>query len=201
MFTQGLGEQRQYSYEEKEGIITFKGCMRACVWRYFIIQSLSPVWLFATPWTAACQASLSFIASQGLLMSIESVMSSNHLILCRPLLLLPSIFPQQQSFPMSRFFASGGRNNEGMEAWKNMMSLSGNDEQFGQSVQKKIIERKAKTVFWRASYVWRERLDSTLGKEGRHFEYGSHVLLVVFKDSHLAAVHRMVWSETGKSDL
>ena len=51
--------------------------------------------LFATPWTAACQASPSFTISQSVLklMSIESVMPSNHLILCRPLLLLPSIFP------------------------------------------------------------------------------------------------------------
>ena len=59
------------------------------------VQSLSPVWLFATPWTAARQASLFIIDSQSLfkLMSIESVMPSNHLILCYPLLLLPSIFP------------------------------------------------------------------------------------------------------------
>ena len=59
------------------------------------VQSLSHVWLFATPWTAACQASLSITNSRSLLkfMSIESVMPSNHLILCRPLLLLPSIFP------------------------------------------------------------------------------------------------------------
>ena len=58
------------------------------------VQLLSPVQLFATPWTAACQASLSFTISWSLLklMSIESVMPSNHLILCRPLLLLPSIF-------------------------------------------------------------------------------------------------------------
>ena len=53
-----------------------------------------------TPWTAACQASLSFIISQSLLklMSIESVMPSNHLILCRSLLLLPSIFPSIRVF-------------------------------------------------------------------------------------------------------
>ena len=59
------------------------------------VQSLSRVRLFATPWTAACQASLSITNSWSLLklMSIESVMPSNHLILCYPLLLLPSIFP------------------------------------------------------------------------------------------------------------
>ena len=59
------------------------------------VQLLSHVQLFAIPWTAARQTSLSFINSQSLLklMSIESVMPSNHLILCCPLLLLPSIFP------------------------------------------------------------------------------------------------------------
>ena len=63
------------------------------------------------PWTAAHQASLSIINSWSLfkLMSIESVMPSNNLILCRPLLLLPSIFPGSGSFPMSQFFTSGGR--------------------------------------------------------------------------------------------
>ena len=65
------------------------------------VQLLSRVRLFATPWTAACQASLSITNSQSLLklMSIESVMPSNHLILCHPLLLLPSIFPSIRVFP------------------------------------------------------------------------------------------------------
>ena len=59
------------------------------------VQSLSCVWLFVTPWIAARQASLSIINSQSSPkpMSIELVMPSNHLILCRPLLLMPSIFP------------------------------------------------------------------------------------------------------------
>ena len=75
-----------------------------------VVQLLSHVWLFETPWTAACQTSLCFTISQSLLklMSIESVKPSNHLILCRPLLLLPSIFPSIRSFQMSRLFASGG---------------------------------------------------------------------------------------------
>ena len=66
-----------------------------CVCRTVVVQSLSHVWPFVTPWTAACQASVSFTVSRSLLkhMSIESVMPSNHLILCHPLLLLPSIFP------------------------------------------------------------------------------------------------------------
>ena len=64
------------------------------------IQSLSCVQLFATPWIVACQASLSTTNFRTLpkLMSIESVMPSNHLILCRPLLLLPSIFPSIRVF-------------------------------------------------------------------------------------------------------
>ena len=64
------------------------------------VKSLSHVQLFATPWTAAHQASLSITNSQSLLklMSIESVMPSNHLILCRPLLLRPSIFPSIRVF-------------------------------------------------------------------------------------------------------
>ena len=64
------------------------------------VQSFSCVWLFVTPWTAALQASLSITNSRSLLklMSIESVMPSNHLILCRPLLFLPSIFPSIRVF-------------------------------------------------------------------------------------------------------
>ena len=64
------------------------------------VQSLSHIPLFPTPWTAAHQASLSFTNSQSSpkTMSIESVMPSNHLILCRPLLLLPSIFPSIRVF-------------------------------------------------------------------------------------------------------
>ena len=64
------------------------------------VQSLSHVRLFVTQWTAACQAFLSITNSQSLLklMSIESVMPSNHLILCCPLLLLPSVFPSIRVF-------------------------------------------------------------------------------------------------------
>ena len=68
--------------------------------KFSSVQSLSHVWLFVTPWTAARQASLSITNSQSLLklMSIESVMPSNYLILCCPLLLLPSIFPSTRVF-------------------------------------------------------------------------------------------------------
>ena len=76
------------------------------------VQSVSHVWLFATPWITACQASLSITSSQSLLklLSIESVMPSNHLILCCPLLFPPSVFPSiRVFFHISQFFASGGQ--------------------------------------------------------------------------------------------
>ena len=71
---------------------------RHFIWvlQFSSVQSLSCVQLFATPWTAACQASLSITNSQSLpkLMSIELVMPSNHLILCHPFFLSPSTFPR-----------------------------------------------------------------------------------------------------------
>ena len=75
------------------------------------VQSLSCVQLFATPWTAARQASLSITNSQSLPkhMSMESVMPSSHLILCHPLLSCPQSLPASGSFPMSQLLASGGQ--------------------------------------------------------------------------------------------
>ena len=75
------------------------------------VQLLSRFWFFATPWTAALQAFLYITNSQSILkyMSIKSVMPSNHIILCHPLLLLPSFFPRIRVFSMSQFFASGGQ--------------------------------------------------------------------------------------------
>ena len=77
-----------------------------------VVQLLSPVWLFVTPWTAAHQASLSFAISWSLLklMSIESLMPSNCLILCCPLLLPSVFFSASGFFPMSWLFKSGGQN-------------------------------------------------------------------------------------------
>ena len=75
------------------------------------VQSLSRVQHFATQWTAAHQVSLSIFSSWSLLklMSITLVMTSNHLILCYPLLLRLKYFPASGSFPISQFFASGGQ--------------------------------------------------------------------------------------------
>ena len=77
-----------------------------------VVQSPSRVQLFVTPWTAAHQASLSFTISQNLLklVSFELVMPFNHLILHHPHL-LPSIFPNIRSFPMSQLFTSGSQRN------------------------------------------------------------------------------------------
>ena len=75
------------------------------------LQLLSCVWLFATPWTASRQGSQSIINSWSLpkLKSIESVMPFSYLILCRLLLLLPSILPSVKVFQMSQFFTSSGQ--------------------------------------------------------------------------------------------
>ena len=82
---------------------------RLLLFQFNSVQLLSNVRLFVTLWTAALQASLSITNSQSLpkLMSIESMIPSSHLILCRPLLLSLQSFPASGSFPMSQLFASG----------------------------------------------------------------------------------------------
>ena len=74
---------------------------QACIFQFSSVQSLRRVQLFATPWTAARQASLSITNSRSLLKlkSIQLVMPSSHVILCRPLFLPPSIFPGIRGFP------------------------------------------------------------------------------------------------------
>ena len=76
-----------------------------------VVQPLRCVRLFATPWTTEHQASLSFTISRSLLklMSIETVMPFNHLLLCCPLLLLPSIFPSIRVFSNGWLFVLGGQ--------------------------------------------------------------------------------------------
>ena len=92
------------------------------------VQSLSRVRLFATPWTAACQASLSITSCRSLpkLMSIKSVMPSNHLILCRPLLLLPSIFPSIRVFSNESAF-----HMRWPKYWSFSFSISPSNEHLG----------------------------------------------------------------------
>ena len=92
-----------------------------------VLHLLSCVWLFATPWTAARQSSLSFTTSQSLLklMSIESMMPPSHLSLCCPLLLLPSIFPSIRIFPVSWLLALGGRSIGASASVLPMMNIQG----------------------------------------------------------------------------
>ena len=86
-------------------------CILWCI-HFSSVQPLSRVWLFATPWTTARQASLSITNSRTLPkpMSIELVMPFNHLILCLLILLCPESFPASGSFQMSQLFASDSQN-------------------------------------------------------------------------------------------
>ena len=98
----------------REKTLCYSSTPGSLLFTLVVVQSLSHVWLFATPWTAATQAPMSSTVSQSLLkfMSIESVMLSSCLILCCPLLLLFQPFPASGSFPMSQFFTSGNQSIE-----------------------------------------------------------------------------------------
>ena len=93
------------------------------------VQSLSSVRLFATPWTAVHQVSLSIANSRSLLklMSIESMMPSNHLILCIPFASCLQSFPASESFQMGQFFASGGQ-SIGVSASASVLSVNIKDQ-------------------------------------------------------------------------
>ena len=82
-----------------------------CSVQFSSVQSLSHVWLFVTPRITACQASLSTTISRSslTLTSVESVMPSSHLILCRPLSSCPQLLPASESFPISQLFAWGSQ--------------------------------------------------------------------------------------------
>ena len=86
---------RKHPFLKRCVIVPFYSALTFVIIHIFVVQSLSHIQLITTTWTTAYQASLPFTVSPTLLklMSIGSVMPSNHLILCRPLLLLPSIFP------------------------------------------------------------------------------------------------------------
>ena len=90
------------------------------------VQPLSPIWLFAIPWTAACQASLSISWSLLKLMSIELVMPSNHLMLCHPLLLPSKIFPSIRVFSNESVF-----HIRGPKYWSFSFSISPSNEYSG----------------------------------------------------------------------
>ena len=117
---------KHFNLSNKEGKTVF--LLRSHYPTFSSVQSLSRVRLFATPWTAARQGSLSITNFRSLLrlMSIESVMPSNHLILCRPLLLRLQSFPASESFLMSQFFTSGGQSiGVSASAWVLPMNIQG----------------------------------------------------------------------------
>ena len=91
--------------------IIFNVFTHSALFDFSSVQSLSHVWVFETPWTAAHQASLSITNSRSSpkFMCIELVIPSSHLILCCPLLLLLPILPASGSFPMSQLFTWGGQ--------------------------------------------------------------------------------------------
>ena len=99
--------RRPNRHFSKEDIQMANRHMKRCSTSIIIhsVQSLSHVWLFATPWIVVCQAFLSITNSQSSpkFICIESVMPSSHLILCCPLLLLPQSLPASRSFPISRW--------------------------------------------------------------------------------------------------
>ena len=114
--TQGYLVYTQKAQKRNIRMFRMVYCSGAVICNFFfalfvVVQSLSHVQLFATPWTEECLASLSFTIYWSLLrlMSIESVMSSNHLVLCRPLSSCLQSFPASRFFLLSWFFASGGQ--------------------------------------------------------------------------------------------
>ena len=114
------------------------------------VPSLSHVHLFVTPWTAARQASLSFTNSRSLpkLMSIESVMPPNHLILCRPLLLQPSIFPN------IRVFSNEWSNSKTNIIWYHLYIISKIMIQMNLQNRNRLTER---IDLWLSKAKWRRR--------------------------------------------
>ena len=99
------------------------------IFQFTSVQLLSCLWFFATPWTAACQASMPITNSWGLpkLMSIELVMPSNHLFHCCPLLLLPSIFPRFRVFSNESVL-----HNRWPKYWSFSFNISPSNEHSGQ---------------------------------------------------------------------
>ena len=112
------------------------------------VQLLSCVQLFVTPWTAACQASLSITSSWSLLklMSIELVMPSNHLIPCRPLLLPPSIFPSTRVFSNELVL-----HIRWPKSWSFSFSISPSNAYSGNPLQYSCLQNPMDRGTWRAT--------------------------------------------------
>ena len=129
---------------------------------FVVVQSLSHIWLFATPWTTAHQASLFFTISVSLLklMHIESVMPSNHLILCHPLLLLPSLFLSIMSFLVSQLFASGGQSTEASASASVLPMTSQGWFPLGLTGLISLLSKELSRVFFNTT-VWKHQFFST----------------------------------------
>ena len=144
----------------------------------YSVQSLSRVWLFVTPWTAAHQASLSITNSQSSpkLMCIESVMPSNHLICCRSLLLLPSVFPSIKVFSKESVLCI-----RWPKYWSFSFSISPSNEYSGlisfridwfdflavQGTLKSLLEHhnSKASVLWCSAFFMVQRLRSTCRRQ------------------------------------
>ena len=125
------------------------------------VHSLSRFWIFATQWTAACQDSLSITNTRSLhkLMPIEAVMPSNHLILCLPLLLLPSIFPSMSVFSNESVLRIGWS-----KYWSFSFSISSSNGYSGLISFRNdwfyflVVQGTAKSLLqhhiWNASILW-----------------------------------------------
>ena len=140
----------------------------------YSVELLSHVWLFATPWIAACQASLSITSSQSLfkLMSIELVMPSNHLILCHPLLFLLSIFPSIRVFSNESVLWS-----RWPKYWSFSFSISPSNEYSG------LISFR---IDWLDLLVIQGTLKSLLQ---HHSQKASILLCSTFFLAHLTSIH------------
>ena len=174
------------------------------------VQSLSPVWLFVTPWTAAHQASLCITNSQSLLklMSIESVMPSNHLILCRPLFLPPSIFPSievssNESVLCSRwpkywsfsFSISPSNEYSGLISfridWLDLLAVQGTLKTLLQHHSSQSHMGNNKFIKWKNNQIWQDKT-----KKPRLTLYDSEWKGVIHQISHKAlylTIHSYIW--------
>ena len=131
------------------------------IWEFSSVQSLSRVRLFVTPWTAACQTSLSITnsGSSPKPMSIESVMPSNHFILCGPLLFLPSIFPSIRVFSNESALCI-----RWPKYWSFSFSIGPSNEHPG------LISFR---MDWLASYYERNEQYTTRGKNNKGTQFWS----------------------------
>ena len=131
------------------------------------VQSLSRVRLFATPWIAALQASLSITNSRSSpkLICIESVMPSSHLILCRPLL-LPQSLPASGSFPMSQLFEWGGQ-SIGVSASASVLPMNTQDWNYRKGFSLLWPPYVYATVFWCRATVIMTALSTITIQRGR----------------------------------